>query len=145
VEPLPPAVPRFDPALFYVVDDDAGMREGLTLLLEAHGAEVVSFADELALFCAAAKRPPSAILLDVVLSWVDGLSLCEELKRHPRTRDIRVVMMSGLSRGHIRERAMRAGAHAFLAKPVAPEELFRALGSGWGGGFTAQEILSSSG
>jgi CheY-like chemotaxis protein len=145
VEPVALSVPHFGPELFYVVDDDSDMREGLTFLLEAHGAEVVSFADELALFCAAAKRPPSAILLDVVLSWVDGLSLCEELKRHPRTRDIRVVMMSGLDRRHIRERALKAGAHAFLAKPVEPAELFRALGSGWSRGVEPQEISTSSG
>jgi CheY-like chemotaxis protein len=38
------------------------------------------------------------------------------------------VMMSGLDRGHVRERALRAGAHAFLAKPLSPEELFKSLG-----------------
>jgi CheY-like chemotaxis protein len=73
------------------------------------------------------------------------LSLCEELKRHPRTRDIRVVMMSGLDRRHIRERAKKAGAHAFLAKPVDPADLFGAIGSGMSGGSEPQGISSSSG
>ncbi len=147
VSPLPPAIPRFEPELYYVVDDDPDMREGLTQLLESRGAEVVSFADELALFCAVARRPPAAILLDVVLSWVDGLRLCEELKRHPLTRDTRVVVMSGLNRPHIRERAMKAGAHAFLSKPVDAARLFRALDPGadrgdppWGRDASAQRL-----
>ena len=127
VEPVPMSVPTFEPDLFYVVDDDPEMRASLTELLESRGAQVVSFADELALFCAVARRPPRAVILDVVLSWVDGLRLCEGLKRHPLTRGTKVVVMSGLNRPFVSERAIQAGAEAFLPKPIAPERLFRAL------------------
>ena len=72
VEPVPTAMPALEPDLYYVVDDDPDAREAMTQLLESTGATVVSFADELALFCAVARRPPTAILLDVVLHWVDG-------------------------------------------------------------------------
>lgn len=127
VEPLPPLIPSVEPDLYYIVDDDADQREAMTQLLESTGARVVAFADELALFCAVARRPPTAILLDVVLNWVDGLRLCEGLKQHPLTRDTRVVVMSGLNRPHVRQRALDAGAEAFLPKPVAPEQLLRQL------------------
>ncbi len=127
VEPLPPALPEVVPELYYVVDDDPAVRGSVTELLESRGAEVVSFADELALFAAVARRKPAAILLDVVLSWVDGLRLCAELKRHPLTRDVRVVMMSGLGRPYVQERALAAGAAAFLPKPVEPRRLLAAL------------------
>ncbi|MBX5481487.1 MAG: response regulator [Myxococcaceae bacterium] len=127
LEPIPPAHPEIEPSLFYVVDDDPIVRSGVAEMLEARGAEVVSFSSELALFSAVARRPPQAVLLDVVLSWVDGLRLCEELKRHPLTREVPVVVMSGLSRPWVRERALRAGAQAFLAKPITPEQLFEVL------------------
>jgi CheY-like chemotaxis protein len=127
VEPVPMAMPTLEPDLYYVVDDDADAREAMTQLLESTGATVVSFADELALFCAVARRPPTAILLDVVLHWVDGLRLCEGLKQHPLTRNTRVVVMSGLNRPHVRQRALDAGAEAFLPKPVEPERLLRQL------------------
>jgi CheY-like chemotaxis protein len=103
------------------------MRESIAELLLSHGGEVVAFGDELALFSAVARRRPAAILLDVVLSWVDGLRLCAELKSHPVTRDTRVIVMSGLNRPHLRERALRAGAEAFIAKPIVPEQLLRIL------------------
>lgn len=128
LEPLPTSVPALEPDLYYVVDDDADAREALTELLESTGAKVVAFADELALFCAVARRPPEAILLDVVLGWVDGLTLCEGLKRHPLTRDTEVVVMSGLDRPHVRHRALAAGAKAFLPKPVDAERLLELLG-----------------
>jgi CheY-like chemotaxis protein len=127
VEPVPTAIPALEPDLYYVVDDDPDQREAMTQLLESTGATVVSFADELALFCAVARRPPTAILLDVVLHWVDGLRLCEGLKQHPLTRHTRVVVMSGLNRPHVRQRALAAGAEAFLPKPVEPERLLRQL------------------
>jgi len=62
-----------------------------------------------------------------VLHWVDGLRLCEGLKQHPLTRNTRVVVMSGLNRPHVRQRALNAGAEAFLPKPVEPERLLRQL------------------
>ena len=127
VEPLPTSIPTLEPDLYYIVDDDPDQREAMTQLLESTGARVVAFADELALFCAVARRPPTAILLDVVLHWVDGLRLCEGLKQHPLTRDTRVVVMSGLNRPHVRQRALDAGAEAFLPKPVEPERLLRQL------------------
>jgi CheY-like chemotaxis protein len=127
VEPVPMTMPALEPDLYYVVDDDPDAREAITQLLESTGATVVSFADELALFCAVARRPPTAIVLDVVLHWVDGLRLCEGLKQHPLTRNTRVVVMSGLNRPHVRQRALDAGAEAFLPKPVEPERLLRQL------------------
>jgi len=127
VQPLPPSIPGMEPDLYYVVDDDPAAREALTQLLETHGAQVVAFADELALYCAVARRPPTAILLDVVLTWVDGLRLCEGLKQHPLTRNSRVFVMSGLSRPHIKTRALNAGAEAFLSKPLEPQMLWHVL------------------
>ena len=127
VEPLPATIPSLEPDLYYIVDDDPDAREAMTQLLESTGARVVAFANELALFCAVARRPPTAILLDVVLHWVDGLRLCEGLKQHPLTRETRVVVMSGLNRPHVRQRALDAGAEAFLPKPVEPERLLQLL------------------
>ncbi len=118
---------RPEPNLFFVVDDDDDTREALTCFIESRGGRVVAFSDELSLFAAAAQRPPAAILLDVVLSWVDGLRLCEGLKQHPATRNIRVVVISGLDRPHVRAKALEVGAAAFLPKPVDPPTLWAVL------------------
>lgn len=130
----------FQPDLYYVVDDDLSVRESLTALLESHGARVVSFSDETALFAAVARRPPAAVLLDVVLRWVDGLRLCRELKRHPDTRNTRVIVMSGLGHPNIREQALRAGAEAFLDKPVGPDQLMQLLVHGPGAPLRPQPL-----
>lgn len=127
VDPLPASALMAEPDLYYVVDDDPAARDALTGFLEAQGAQVVSFADELALYCAVARRPPTAILLDVVLNWVDGLRLCEGLQQHPLTRRTPVFVMSGLNRPHVKARALEAGAKAFFAKPLDPQMLLQVL------------------
>lgn len=125
--PLPASAVVPEPDLYYVVDDDPAQREALTSFLEAKGANVVAFGDELSLFAAVARRPPTAILLDVVLNWVDGLRLCEGLKRHPSTRQVPVYVMSGMNRPHIVARALEAGAVSFLPKPLDPAKVLGIL------------------
>jgi len=116
-----------EPNLYYVVDDDAETRSALLEFFQARGAKVVAFEDELTLFSAVARHPPTAVLLDVVLSWVDGLRLCRGLKQHPLTRASPVFVISGLASPGTRERALAAGAEAFIPKPVDPPSLWELL------------------
>ena len=67
------------------------------------------------------------MVLDVVLDWVDGLRLCQALRRHPATRNTPIFMMSGLARPSDRSAAMSAGANGFFPKPLDLDALARAL------------------
>jgi len=128
-EALAPVLqPPRDPHLIYVVDDDPGTREVLQESLTLGGAEVVAFASELELLAAVAHRPPSVVLLDVVLERVDGIRLCRRLTRHPATRGTPVYLMSGLGGPQLRRQALEAGATDFLAKPIDRAMLARILG-----------------
>src|SRR5262249_49074533 len=94
--------------LIYGGDDDQDPRDALSELLTSRGAKVVVFSDELALYGAVARRPPSAILLDVVLPWVDGLRLCQGLTSHPSTAHTPIYVISGLNRPYIQKGALAA-------------------------------------
>jgi CheY-like chemotaxis protein len=125
--PAPVLQPPRDPRLLYVVDDDPAAREGLREQLTLGGAEVVTFAGELELLSAVARRPPAAVLLDVVLERVDGIRLCRRLAEHPATRGTPVYVMSGLGGPELRRQALDAGAAEFLAKPIDRAMLTRIL------------------
>jgi CheY-like chemotaxis protein len=124
---VPVLQPPRDPRLIYVVDDDPDAREGLCEQLSLGGAEVVAFAGELELLAAVAHRPPSAVLLDVVLERVDGIRLCRRLAGHPATRGTPVYVMSGLGGSQLRRQALDAGAAEFLVKPLDRAMLERIL------------------
>lgn len=124
-----PARPASPPenSLVYVVDDDPDVRGLLLEYLGSLGLTVRGFANESAVLEAAARDRPAAILLDVVLNWVDGLSLCRALRAHPGTAGIRVISMSGLCRDADRQAAFASGAVAFFTKPIDLDELTRCL------------------
>ncbi|MGZ8411327.1 MAG: HAMP domain-containing protein [Gemmatirosa sp.] len=68
---------------------------------------------------------PDAITLDIDMPGVDGFAVLERLKKHPDTRHIPVHIISGVERRH---EGLRAGAIAYLEKPVSKEALDDAFG-----------------
>lgn len=111
-----------------VVDDDREVREALEDYLTAEGFDVILAPNGLRLVSALQVDRPDAILLDVVMSWIDGIELCRALKRNPQFRDIPVVLISGHDRADL-ERAEGAGAVAYLQKPLDLEALSTTLRS----------------
>jgi len=73
---------------------------------------------------AAEEYRPDAITLDIDLPGMDGWKVMERLKHSPHTRHIPVHIISGIER---RQQGLRAGALAYLAKPVSKEALEEAF------------------
>ena len=68
---------------------------------------------------------PSAIILDINLPVINGWTLLDRLKHHPRTRHIPVHIVSIVEE---RQRALQQGALAYLVKPVTSDALDEAFG-----------------
>jgi FixJ family two-component response regulator len=109
----------------YVVDDDAGVRDGLSRLLRSVGMDVACFAT-VADF-AQAPRPDacSCLLLDVRLPGASGLDLQDQLNRDGVA--LPVVFMTGFGDIPMTVRAMKGGAVDFLAKPFREQDLLDAV------------------
>jgi CheY-like chemotaxis protein len=73
---------------------------------------------------AAHEYRPDAITLDIDMPGLDGWKVLERLKHHPSTRHIPVHIISGIER---RQQGLKAGALAYLAKPVSKEALDEAF------------------
>ena len=105
-----------------LVDDDPGVRALLRATLDAVDVDLAEAEDAPRAEAAIATRRPDAIVLDVGLPGVDGISFCRQLKQRPETREIPVVVLSGSDGGN-EAAAADAGADAFLRKPFSPLEL----------------------
>jgi CheY-like chemotaxis protein len=103
-----------------VIEDDADERTALVQLLSGAGFGVVS-SDEgrKALELATAVRP-QIVILDLVTEGMNGWEFLERRRDVPALRDIPVVVISGRRREPL-------DVDLFLSKPVAPEELLRAV------------------
>ena len=103
--------------VLYVEDDDNNAFM-LTHRLRRHGVRVQHVEDGEKALVAAAWDPPAAVLLDVNLPGMDGLTVLRRLRTDAATRTLPVVVVSASVREQDRADALEAGADAFVAKPI---------------------------
>jgi DNA-binding NarL/FixJ family response regulator len=110
-----------------VVDDDAVVRFGLTMMLRgAPDVEVVGEAGDGAEAIAAVEaHAPDVVLMDIRMPGMDGLTATEKLRGRPDPPQV-VVLTTFDADAHVL-RALRAGAAGFLLKDTPPEELVVAI------------------
>ncbi len=111
--------------LVRVVDDDPGICDSLDRALRREGYGVTLAQDGEAALEAIAGQPPDAIILDVSMPRLDGLSVCRRLRAEGNTVPI-LVLTARHSLGD-RVAGLDAGADDYLVKPFALEELFARL------------------
>lgn len=118
-------VGRRQPTLAVVEDDRALREEVLLPVLAQSGFSVVGMERALDLYRSMMLRSYDLVLLDIGLPDEDGLSIAAHLRSlSPR---IGIVMLTGYDSGQDRIRGLRAGADAYLPKPVDMEELVTTL------------------
>lgn len=112
-------------AVVHVVDDDESVGRAVSRLLRITGYEVKIYknADEFVL--ADVSDGPGCVLMDIHMPGLSGLDLSGGLGIQKTT--LPMIFVSGDDVEATRERARKAGAVAFLAKPVLPEELLAAV------------------
>jgi CheY-like chemotaxis protein len=121
---IPPR--RDDRPRVLLVDDSAEHRDLYALMLEPTAAVVTASGGEEALKIALVDLP-DAIVLDVLMPYMDGWQVCERLKAEVSTSAIPVIMLTSLEESDIGARAHRSGAAAVLMKPCPVERLAGAI------------------
>ena len=114
-----------------VIDDDAHDRGLLVAVLEEKGYEVILADNGRVGLILCHQRTPDAVVLDLNLPGIDGLSLLRQLRiLHPT---LPVVVFSGHSAQEVEEEMLNQGATAFIQKAFSLDLLGAAL----------QEVLPS--
>lgn len=111
-----------------VIDDDADVRESMIEWLTSNGYEASSASNgrEALKFLRSGVRAPDAILLDMMMPVMDGLSFRWEQLADPALAPIPVIILS--AQGHCREAAVELDAAGCIKKPCQPEALIELLG-----------------
>ena len=104
-----------------IVDDDAGLRQSLGLLLKESGYDVTAEADPEQALVRAGTEPFDLILCDVRMPRVDGLAFLRRYRADGG--DALLIMMSAFGSEDAALAAMREGAYDYLHKPFRPDEV----------------------
>lgn len=106
-----------------IIDDDSGIGEMMSLILEFNGYEVIfsektGEAEELVV-----KNNIDLIILDMLISGVNGTDVCKRIRENEDAAisEIPVLMMSALHQAEIK--CKKAGANDFISKPFDMEQL----------------------
>jgi DNA-binding response OmpR family regulator len=106
-----------------VVDDDRDVRELLEESLSRVGYDVKLAANGLRLISTLHVDRPDLILLDVMMSWIDGFELCKAIKQNSEFKGIPIVFISGRTAPADIERGLECGAVDYFPKPLDMERL----------------------
>jgi two-component system alkaline phosphatase synthesis response regulator PhoP len=124
MDTIPVRLPRI-----LIADDTPQSAELLEAYLSDCDYELRSVGDGEKTLRAVAEWRPDLILLDVMMPRISGFEVCKQLRANPATRDIAILMITALDQPADMERAVEAGAHDFLSKPINKAELVRRVRS----------------
>ena len=110
-----------------LVDDDRDMVRGLDIRLRAGGFDTAQAFDGREGLDWAMSAAPDAIVVDVRMPGMDGLSMLTRLRACRQTQNIPTIVISGKHADETRSDAERLGAFCFFEKPCPSGELLHAL------------------
>ena len=110
-----------------VVDDINTNVVLIQALLKAKNYEVIPAHSGIQALKIVQQRKPDVIILDIMMPEMDGYEVLARLRSDEQTKDIKVVMVSALSKAADIQNAMDLGADDYLTKPIVAKRLFEIL------------------
>jgi two-component system response regulator FixJ len=112
----------------YIVDDDAAVRDALSVLFNMEGFIVETFTDGDAFVQSASKADPACIMLDVHMPGRSGIEILKALNAENYPAPIFII--SGQGDIPLAVEAIRNGAHDFIEKPFSAESVLERVREG---------------
>ena len=135
------------PKKILAVDDEKHIVRLVQVNLERAGYTVVTANDGKEALQKVAEENPDLVVLDVMMPYMDGFEVLQNLRRSPATRDIPVIMLTAKAQDADVFKGWQSGVDCYLTKPFNPMELlsfvkriFDSMDGGPGGGDKRYEI-----
>jgi CheY-like chemotaxis protein len=107
-----------------IVEDDRALASALERAISSEGYPVRVVHDGVAALEEIKRSKPGLVLLDLLIPKLDGASVLRKLRGREDTKELPVLVMTGVLRGRDHQREMeRAGAQAFIEKPFRKSDL----------------------
>jgi two-component system, chemotaxis family, chemotaxis protein CheY len=110
-----------------IVDDSALVRSQLRTALEAKGARVVEAENGYEALWRARENSIDLVIADIHMPVMDGIRLVEELRKRPEHATTPIFILTSDAATSRAEEGKRAGANAWILKPVKPDLLWKAI------------------
>ncbi len=105
-----------------VIDDEPDMRRFLVSILSDQ-YRVLQAPDGVSGLRIAREQQPDLVLLDLMLPGMDGLDVCRALRKHDRTQDVKIILLTARVDEAAKIEALERGTDDFLTKPFSTIEV----------------------
>lgn len=123
LKPPPEPVAPSPKGQILVAEDNLANRSLMVDMLRSLGYQVTTAQDGSAALQQALTQPPDLILMDIQMPNLDGLEAIRQMRTHPTLAHRPIVALTALVMPGDRERCLKAGATAYLAKPLPMDGL----------------------
>jgi PleD family two-component response regulator len=106
-----------------VADDDKDVIDIIRHSLDSDQFEVLEAANGKEALGMVFARSPDILILDIMMSEMDGYMVCEELKEHDSTKNLPIIILSAKTSVDDKIKAMGLGINDYMTKPFDPREL----------------------
>lgn len=101
-----------------IVDDEPEIGELLAYNFKKKGFDVMTVQNGYSGFDTVKSFHPDVIILDIMMPYVNGISMCRQLKKDERYKNIPVLFLSATNDAQLIRSALDAGGEKFLSKPI---------------------------
>lgn len=112
--------------ILYVEDNEFNRKIVRQLLLRT-SYRLIEAVDGEAGVTTARETRPDLVIMDIQLPKISGLDATRQLRAHPTTADIPIIVITSFALAGDEDKAREAGATAYLAKPYSPRELLEQI------------------
>ncbi len=110
-----------------IADDDTHVHEMLTVVLSSDEFEIMHAYDGQETVERVDDELPDLVVLDIMMPIKDGRDICRDLKKNPKTKDIKILMLSAKDQQSDRIVGLELGADDYVTKPFSPDHLGRKI------------------
>ena len=110
-----------------VVDDEREFLNIVKEALELRDFDVITAENAIEAGLKLATNIPSLIVMDIKMPGIDGIEACKAIKRNPATKDIPIVIISGLAENVYAGMLSKIGVKDYFAKPINIKKLLERI------------------
>jgi DNA-binding response OmpR family regulator len=112
-----------------VIEDEPNIIEAINFILSRDGWSVDTHSNGHDAVDVVLAKAPNLVILDVMLPGRSGFDILKDLRAHPQTAQLPVLMLTARGQNKDRDMAQRLGASRFMTKPFSNAEVLEALRS----------------
>ncbi len=109
------------------VDDSKTIRDMVSFTLKGAGFEVVEAEDGVKAIALLAKTKVDAIITDINMPNMDGVTLLKQLRAQPKYKSTPILMLTTEGGDQKKQEGRQAGATGWIVKPFAPDKLVQVI------------------